>query len=97
MNISVIVPLLNEAESLPELSAWIKRVMDQNNFTYEVLMIDDGSTDDSWNASKVFDSVATMVNLQRSTRRLKPVRVMWLSQWMPTCKIPQTRFLNCIE
>lgn len=48
MNISVIVPLLNEAESLPELSAWIKRVMDQNNFTYEVLMIDDGSTDDSW-------------------------------------------------
>lgn len=48
MNISVIVPLLNEAESLPELSAWIKRVMDRNNFTYEVLMIDDGSTDDSW-------------------------------------------------
>lgn len=48
MNISVIVPLLNEAESLPELSAWIKRVMDQNNFTYEVLMVDDGSTDDSW-------------------------------------------------
>lgn len=49
MDITVIVPLLNEAESLPELAAWIKRVMDANNFTYEVLMIDDGSTDQSWN------------------------------------------------
>lgn len=48
MDISVLVPLLNEAESLPELAAWIKRVMDANNFSYEVLMIDDGSTDQSW-------------------------------------------------
>ncbi|MCQ2284338.1 MAG: glycosyltransferase family 2 protein [Bacteroidales bacterium] len=48
MNISVIVPLLNEAESLPDLSAWIKRVMDAHHFTYEVIMVDDGSTDDSW-------------------------------------------------
>ena len=48
MDISVIVPLYNEAESLPELHAWIKRVMDANNFTYEVLFVNDGSTDDSW-------------------------------------------------
>ena len=48
MDISVVVPLLNEEESLNELSAWIKRVMDSNNFTYEVIMIDDGSTDTSW-------------------------------------------------
>ena len=48
MDISVIVPLYNEAESLPELSAWITRVMDSNCFTYEVIFIDDGSTDDSW-------------------------------------------------
>lgn len=48
MNITVLVPLLNEAESLPDLAAWIKRVMDEHQFTYEVLMIDDGSTDDSW-------------------------------------------------
>lgn len=47
-DISVIVPLYNEAESLPELSAWITRVMDSNCFTYEVIFIDDGSTDDSW-------------------------------------------------
>lgn len=48
MDISVIVPLLNEAESLPELAAWIERVMTENNFTYEVIMVDDGSTDESW-------------------------------------------------
>lgn len=49
MNISIVIPLLNEEESLPELHAWIKRVMDENGFTYEVLFIDDGSTDKSWN------------------------------------------------
>jgi glycosyltransferase involved in cell wall biosynthesis len=48
MNISVIVPLKNEEESLPELAAWIERVMDAHHYTYEVWMIDDGSTDDSW-------------------------------------------------
>ncbi len=49
MDISVIVPLYNEAESLPELEAWIKRVMNENNYTYEIIMVDDGSTDNSWN------------------------------------------------
>ena len=49
MDISVIVPLYNETESLPELAAWIRRVMEANGFTYEILMVDDGSTDGSWN------------------------------------------------
>ena len=48
MDISVIVPLYNEAESLPELHAWIKRVMDEYHFSYEILFVNDGSTDDSW-------------------------------------------------
>jgi len=48
MQISVIIPLFNEAESLPELMAWIHRVMESNSFTYEVIMIDDGSDDGSW-------------------------------------------------
>ncbi len=48
MDISVVIPLLNEAESLPELSAWIERVMEQNNYSYEILFVDDGSTDRSW-------------------------------------------------
>ncbi len=48
MDISVVVPLFNEEESLPELTAWIDRVMQENGFSYEVWMIDDGSTDGSW-------------------------------------------------
>lgn len=49
MDISVIIPLYNEEESLPELSEWIVNVMDRHHYSYEVIFIDDGSTDDSWN------------------------------------------------
>jgi glycosyltransferase involved in cell wall biosynthesis len=48
MDISIVVPFLNEEESLPELVEWIDRVMRENNLSYEVVMIDDGSTDKSW-------------------------------------------------
>ena len=48
MQISVVIPLYNEAESLPELMAWIHRVMEANSYSYEVIMIDDGSDDGSW-------------------------------------------------
>ena len=49
IDISLVIPLLNEAESLPELHAWIKRVMIENKFSYEVVFVDDGSKDGSWN------------------------------------------------
>jgi glycosyltransferase involved in cell wall biosynthesis len=49
MDLSIVIPLYNEDESLPELSAWIERVMLANNFSYEIILIDDGSTDNSWN------------------------------------------------
>lgn len=48
MDISVVVPLYNEAESLPELESWIARVMNENGFSYEIIFVNDGSTDDSW-------------------------------------------------
>ncbi|HEY1024134.1 MAG TPA: glycosyltransferase family 2 protein [Sphingobacteriaceae bacterium] len=48
MDISVVVPLYNEDESLPELTDWITRVMDHNGFTYEIILVDDGSNDHSW-------------------------------------------------
>ena len=48
MDISVVIPLLNEEESLPELVAWIDKVMQENQFSYEMVMIDDGSSDTSW-------------------------------------------------
>ena len=48
MDISVVIPLLNEHDSLEELHDWIASVMQSNQFSYEILFIDDGSTDDSW-------------------------------------------------
>mgnify|MGYP000459826403 CR=1 FL=1 len=48
MDISVVIPLFNEEESLPELCSWIDKVMIEHNFSYEVLLMDDGSKDKSW-------------------------------------------------
>src|SRR3954465_5611050 len=48
MDLSIVIPLYNEEESLPELCEWIVRVVNANNYSYEIIMVDDGSTDDSW-------------------------------------------------
>jgi len=56
MNLSIVVPLLNEDESLPELCAWIQQVVHSQGYTYEVILVDDGSTDHSW---KVIQSLAS--------------------------------------
>lgn len=61
LDISVVIPLLNEEESLPELTGLIHKVMEENNFSYEIIFIDDGSTDNSWaiieNLSKEYHPV----------------------------------------
>lgn len=49
MDLSIVIPLFNEEESLPELCRWIKQVCDQNGYSYEVILVDDGSHDNSWN------------------------------------------------
>ena len=49
MDISLVIPLLNEEKSLPELTVWIERIMSENKFSYEILFVDDGSKDGSWN------------------------------------------------
>ena len=56
MDISVVIPLYNEDESLPELHSWIKKVMDTNGFTYEIIFVNDGSTDSSWDVIKKLHS-----------------------------------------
>lgn len=56
LDISVVIPLFNELESLPELHQWIHRVMKENNFAYEVIFIDDGSKDGSWNVIEELQS-----------------------------------------
>ncbi|WP_257656343.1 glycosyltransferase family 2 protein [Parapedobacter lycopersici] len=69
MDISVVIPLYNEAESLPELTAWIKRVMDDHRFSYEIILIDDGSTDGSWmiiEALKAKNPKVTAVKFRRN-------------------------------
>ena len=65
MNLSIIIPLLNEQESLPELHAWIVKVMIANHYTYEVIFIDDGSTDNSWQ---------TIENLSKEDSNVKGIR-----------------------
>lgn len=61
MDISVVIPLLNEVESLPELHEWIARVMKEHNFAYEVIFIDDGSKDGSWELIEKLSSENTNV------------------------------------
>ena len=61
MDISIIVPLFNEDESLSELAAWIDKVMIENKFTYEVIMVDDGSNDQSWQVIETLSSQNTAI------------------------------------
>ncbi|WP_282135626.1 glycosyltransferase family 2 protein [Seonamhaeicola maritimus] len=68
MNISVVIPLLNEQDSLKELHDWIAKVMQSNHFSYEIIFIDDGSTDDSW---KVISDLATKNKAVKGIRFLK--------------------------
>lgn len=65
MDISVVIPLLNEEESIPELYAWISRIMEANAYSYEVIFVDDGSTDRSWNI---------ICDLRKSSDKIKAIR-----------------------
>lgn len=65
MDLSIVIPLFNEDESLPELAAWIERVVTKEGYSYEVIMIDDGSTDDSW---------AVIEDLRRINNNIKGIK-----------------------
>lgn len=70
MDISLVIPLLNEEESLPELMSWIAEVMNQNQYSYEVIFIDDGSSDQSWSVikelSEKYGSKVKAIRFQRN-------------------------------
>lgn len=66
--ISVVIPLLNEAESLPELTQWISRVMVAHGYSYEILLIDDGSTDASWRVIQELAAENTAIKAIRFNR-----------------------------
>ena len=65
MDLSIVIPLFNEDESLTELADWIERVVTQNNYTYEIIMVDDGSTDNSWNVIE---------KLRKANNRIKGIK-----------------------
>jgi glycosyltransferase involved in cell wall biosynthesis len=67
MDLSVVISLLNEEESLPELCQWISNVCENNNYVYEIIMIDDGSTDNSWNVIQT---------LSEKNNRIKGIRFL---------------------
>ena len=101
LDISVVVPLYNEAESLPELVAWIDRVAVSHGYAYEVILVDDGSSDGSWEVveslrgSAASASPAITASRQPCTAVSPQPKARWSSRWMPTCRIRPTRFPNC--
>lgn len=61
MDLSIVIPLKDEEESLPELTAWITKVCDENNFSYEIILIDDGSSDRSWNVIETLSAACSTI------------------------------------
>ena len=102
MDISVVIPLYNEEESLPELSAWIERVMQANGFTYEVIFVDDGSTDRSLEVIRGLAAGNPNIHAVSFSRNygkspalntgFRRAKGMWSSRWMPTSRTAPTRF-----
>ena len=102
MDITVIVPLYNEEESLPELYAWIERVMNANGFSYEVIFVNDGSTDRSWQVIEQMAEKSDKVKGIKFRRNYgkspalycgsRLPRATWSSRWTPTCRTRLTRF-----
>ena len=107
MKISVVIPLLNESESLVELVDSINEIMSLHNFSYEIILIDDGSNDNSWNVIE---------NLAKNNKSIKGIKFEknygksqalhagfnkavgeLFSQWMLTYKMTQVRYLKCTK
>lgn len=106
MDITVVVPLFNEEESLPELYAWIERVMKANDFSFEVIFVNDGSTDHSWEViEELAEKSANVkgIKFRRNYGKVLPysadsrkLKAMLLLQWMQTYRILRMRFLHFI-
>lgn len=101
-DISVVVPLYNEQESLPELLAWIRRVMEAGGYSFEVIFIDDGSSDNSWNIVRSLrrnDPNVRGIRFRRNYGKsaalycgFEPHGGTWSSRWTQTCRTRPTKF-----
>ena len=101
MDISIVIPLFNEEDSIPELYHWIERVMKAHGFSFEGIFVNDGSTYGSWQAietlSKESDAVKGIKfrrNYGKSPALYSGLKEMSSSPWMLTCKTLPRRFLN---
>ena len=84
MDISVVIPLLNEKDSLNELYDWIAKVMQSNRFLYEIIFIDDGSTDNSWQVIEELakeNSSVKGIKFQKNYTTIRPLSVLWRSTY----------------
>ena len=97
LDISVVVPLYNEEESLPELTAWIDRVARENGLSYEIVFVDDGSTDGSWETLERLKEHYPALRAigPHSTADSLPPKATWSSRWTPTCRTRPTKFPTC--
>ena len=104
MDISVVVPLFNEAESLPELTDWIRRVMKANGFTYEIILVDDGSNDGSWEVIEALyeqNPYIRGIKFRRNYGKSAALNVGFEATRgevvirMPICRIRRRKFRNC--
>ena len=104
MDISVVIPLYNEAESLPELFSWIERVMKEHNYTYEVIFVNDGSTDNSWEVIEELKQRSPHVRGIKFRRNygkspglhcgFNGLKVTWSLPWTPICRTARMRYPN---
>ena len=101
MDISVVIPLYNEAESLPELFSWIERVMKEHNYTYEVIFVNDGSTDNSWEVIEELKQRSPHVRGIKFRRNYgnciadsNGLKVTWSLPWTPICRTARMRYPN---
>ena len=101
LDISVVVPLYNEEESLGELVAWIDRVATTNKLSYEVIMVDDGSSDNSWEQVEKLSTQYPTIHSIRFARNYGKSAALYCgfeaALWMPICKTHPMRFRRCVE
>ncbi len=89
MDLSILVPLYNEEESLKELLSWIRRVIDPLDLTYEVVFVDDGSSDTSWKVVEALKETNEMVEWHHESPRREKVRFRKVSD---SDGVPRTKF-----
>ena len=77
MDISVVIPLYNEDESIPELYSWIERVMKENGYSFEVIFVNDGSTDNSWTVIDNLSEEHANVKVRPCIAASRLPRAMW--------------------